>query len=41
MHKVTVSKMHERYVQTVLTFRITHVIEPEFFFTLTASSQTH
>ena len=26
MRKVTVSKMHERYAQTVLTFRITYVL---------------
>jgi len=25
MHKMTVSRMHERYAQTVLTFRITYV----------------
>ena len=25
MHKVTISRMRERYAQTVLTFRITYV----------------
>jgi len=28
MRKVTVSRMHERYVQTELTFRITYVFAP-------------
>ena len=27
MRKMTVSRMHERYAQTVLTFRITYVLE--------------